>query len=77
MTDDEIDPFSPELLRSWPHLVGVDADEAKAVIEAENPDLSVQLLPPGYDIPCDLRLDRVWLRHDADTRLVTRVPWVG
>ncbi|MFJ4190513.1 serine protease inhibitor [Kitasatospora sp. NPDC089509] len=74
MTDDE---FELALQRSWPHLVGIDVDEAKAVIEAEAPDLHVGPVPLGHDVTCDVRVDRVWLWHDPDTRLVIRIPRVG
>ncbi|MBV6695608.1 serine protease inhibitor [Kitasatospora aureofaciens] len=75
MTDD--DDFDLASLRSWPHLVGVDVDEARAVIEAEDPDLHVGPVPTDHDVTCDFWPDRVWLWFDPDTRLVSQTPRVG
>ncbi|KAI5022332.1 hypothetical protein ZWY2020_059062 [Hordeum vulgare] len=44
---------------SWPEVVGLPADEAKAVILKDKPDADVILVPFGMGVQQDLRLNRV------------------
>ncbi|KAK1296245.1 hypothetical protein QJS10_CPB15g01964 [Acorus calamus] len=67
-----------DALRSWPELVGKDVKLARAMIELEDPYVHVFLVPSTSKTTLDdLRYDRVWIRYDPKTHLVTQTPYVG
>ncbi len=62
--------------RTWPDLVGKDADEAKNIILAESPYLLVQILPEHAMVTMDYNIRRIRLFCNSE-RKVTKVPGVG
>ncbi|KAM3576756.1 hypothetical protein VYU27_001351 [Nannochloropsis oceanica] len=62
--------------RSWPELVGVDAEEAKARINSDMPGLNVIVLPKNAPTTRDFRLDRVRVFIEGDNT-VARAPAQG
>ncbi|KAI5062280.1 hypothetical protein GOP47_0022819 [Adiantum capillus-veneris] len=60
----------------WPELVGLSGEEAKSKILAENPNLTVQLVPEGSFMTMDFRTDRVRIFVDAAGN-VSRAPAIG
>ncbi|KAG6515192.1 hypothetical protein ZIOFF_025577 [Zingiber officinale] len=61
---------------SWPELVGVDGEEAAAVIIAENRGVTTRIVEMGSFVIQDFRCDRVWVWVDKQGK-VARVPIVG
>ncbi|XP_027166927.1 inhibitor of trypsin and hageman factor-like [Coffea eugenioides] len=61
---------------SWPELLGVDGDYAKAVIEKENPLVTARIVPEGSSVIQDFRCDRVWVWVNKNN-IVTEVPHIG
>ncbi|PIN24699.1 hypothetical protein CDL12_02568 [Handroanthus impetiginosus] len=61
--------------QSWPELVGVCGELAKAIIEKENPWVTAVLVPPATPTR-DFRCDRVIVYVD-DKGIVTSVPRVA
>ena len=51
-------PGSDPSRRSWPELVGQPAKSARVAIEADNPDLTVVVVPPHALVTADYRPDR-------------------
>lgn len=63
--------------RSWPELIGVDAEEAKAQILKDDPNLKVIVVPPGnMAVTMDYRPDRVRI-FTAEGGKVSRAPSTG
>ncbi|KAH9566944.1 hypothetical protein CY35_03G003100 [Sphagnum magellanicum] len=62
--------------RTWPDLVGKDADEAKNIILAESPYLLVQILPEHAMVTMDYNTRRIRIFCNSE-RKVTKVPGVG
>ncbi|XP_010244180.1 PREDICTED: inhibitor of trypsin and hageman factor-like [Nelumbo nucifera] len=64
--------------QSWPELIGMEAEEAKSIIESENPNVTVVISTPDvYRIP-DLCCNIVWIYvEDLSNGIVTNVPKVG
>eukprot|EP00934_Nitzschia_sp_Nitz4_P005946 Nitzschia sp. Nitz4//scaffold18_size181773//65842//66195//NITZ4_001913-RA/size181773-processed-gene-0.14-mRNA-1//1//CDS//3329540005//5936//frame0 len=60
---------------SWPELVGMDGEEAKASIEADT-DYKVYILKQGAMVTMDYRTDRVRIFVDTDGK-VASTPRVG
>ncbi|KAI3460239.1 hypothetical protein Pfo_016902 [Paulownia fortunei] len=60
----------------WPNLLGMDAEEAKAIILKDNPVVRVVFLHKGDATTFDFCCNRVWLWIDENNR-VFRVPKVG
>jgi len=58
-------------------LIGMAGEEAKAVIEAINPSLQVQVIPEGSMVTADYRLDRVRIFVGEGGNDVTREPQRG
>lgn len=62
---------------SWPELVGVDGEAAKATVEKENTDLSqVVVIPADSMVTMDYREDRVRIFVDEEGK-VARAPSIG
>ncbi|XP_038063304.1 glu S.griseus protease inhibitor-like [Patiria miniata] len=66
----------PTRKETWPELVGQTGEEAKAVIEREDPTLEVEIVPYGYAVTADYRTDRVRIYLDAEGRVATP-PTIG
>ena len=65
------------LPRVWPHLVGKDAEEAKATVQQNNPSITaVHVLPTGSMVTQDYRHDRVRIFVNEKNEVV-RPPAVG
>lgn len=60
----------------WPELVAKTADEARAVLAAEAPGLTVQVLGPDMMATMDYRTDRIRIWLGSDQR-VARPPRIG
>mmetsp|Transcript_30910 Transcript_30910/g.67821 ORF Transcript_30910/g.67821 Transcript_30910/m.67821 type:complete len:152 (-) Transcript_30910:168-623(-) len=54
----------------WPDLVGKSGEEAKAAILADDPKLTVHVLPDGSMVTMDFRLDRVRIFVDEEGKVV-------
>ncbi|KAI8463014.1 MAG: potato inhibitor I family-domain-containing protein [Monoraphidium minutum] len=67
-------PVAAALKEAWPELVGQAAGEARAVIEAERPELTI--IPPDTAVTQEYREDRVRIYADNNNR-VMRTPKVG
>ena len=67
----------PPTVHEWPHLKGVDANEAKNFIEDHHRTLNVLLVPEGSATTKDFRPDRVRIFYDKDSNLVVTVPQIG
>ncbi len=64
--------------QEWPELVGAQANEAQRVIEEENPNVSVSVMPKGSLATTDHRCDRVRVHTESETdSTVVRAPRVG
>lgn len=63
--------------RSWPELIGYSGEEAKRIIEMENPNLNVQIMNVDIRSSRDLRNNRVRIVVDRDTNRVVSEPKVG
>jgi beta-lactam-binding protein with PASTA domain len=64
-------------MQEWPELVGTNAEQAKAKLEAET-GLHVYLVPQGSVVTTDYRADRIRIYYDPATGLVTQPrPCVG
>ena len=57
-------------------LIGMAGEDAKGVINSVNPSLQVSIIPPGWGMTADHRLDRVRIFVDEDGN-VTREPQRG
>ena len=62
--------------RSWPQLVGMDGEAAKAQLEQEYPEMRVQVVPYGSMVTMDYREDRIRIYVDEAGK-VQRAPTVG
>mmetsp|Transcript_93180 Transcript_93180/g.268188 ORF Transcript_93180/g.268188 Transcript_93180/m.268188 type:complete len:131 (-) Transcript_93180:30-422(-) len=61
---------------SWPELVGLDGQEAKAKLEEQEPDKKIFLIPEGRMVTMDYRTDRIRIFLDGDGK-VSRAPILG
>jgi Potato inhibitor I family len=61
---------------SWPEVVGLTGEAAKAAIDAKEPCLSVEVIPDGYAVTADYRVDRVRIFVNAKD-IVEIVPIIG
>ncbi|OMP01111.1 Proteinase inhibitor I13, potato inhibitor I [Corchorus olitorius] len=62
---------------SWPELVGVKGEVAKATIERENPLVTAKIVVEGvHQVPMNYQCDRVWVWVDK-AGIVVRVPIIG
>ncbi|KAH7285684.1 hypothetical protein KP509_33G040900 [Ceratopteris richardii] len=73
---DEIFQVNTGPSKSWPELVGLPGEEAKCKILAEDPNLTVVILPEGSFVTMDFRTDRVRIFVD-DKGIVTKTPHIG
>ncbi|KAG8389854.1 hypothetical protein BUALT_Bualt01G0022100 [Buddleja alternifolia] len=60
----------------WPNLLGMAAEEAKAIIVQDNPLVTVVSVPPGVGVIHNFCCNRVWLWLDEKNH-VQLVPKVG
>ncbi|KAE8037584.1 hypothetical protein FH972_010162 [Carpinus fangiana] len=60
----------------WPNLVGKKEKDAKAVIQMDNPLVTIVVLPPGKVGSNDLCCNRLYLIIDSNDN-VSYVPTVG
>ncbi|MBB4934952.1 hypothetical protein F4561_005846 [Lipingzhangella halophila] len=77
---DEDDPNGEDKLEcdtSWPKLEGTDPETAKRLIEEQEPDLNVSIVPEGTLATADFRCDRVRIPADKDSGEVIETPQVG
>ena len=63
-------------MKDWPELVGKTGEEAKEIIQQENPNLNIQVLPEGSPVTRDLRMDRVRIFVNENGQ-VTSPPRIG
>lgn len=61
---------------SWPELVGVEAEIAKATIERENNLVTAVVVYEQCGVPEDFRCNRVWVYVNCNN-VVTTVPVIG
>mmetsp|Transcript_19747 Transcript_19747/g.55801 ORF Transcript_19747/g.55801 Transcript_19747/m.55801 type:complete len:123 (+) Transcript_19747:91-459(+) len=61
---------------SWPEVVGMSGEDAKAAILADDDSLKVQVVPEGSMMTMDYRLDRVRVFVDSNGK-VTQEPRLG
>ncbi|GBF93635.1 hypothetical protein Rsub_06357 [Raphidocelis subcapitata] len=66
----------PNARAEFPDLVGLPAEEAKAKINEERPDLNVVVRAPGQPMTRDFRVDRVVLMVDEEGKVKTK-PMTG
>lgn len=68
----------PASIKPWggQSLIGMKGEEAKAIIETINPSLQVQIIPEGWFVTADHRLDRVRIFVDEEG-IVKREPRRG
>ncbi|KAK9828891.1 hypothetical protein WJX72_002640 [[Myrmecia] bisecta] len=62
---------------TFPELLGMDAADAKAQLEAEFPALRVYLVAQGSMVTMDYRYDRVRIFFDPATNKVSHEPRIG
>jgi hypothetical protein len=62
--------------KSWPELVGMDAEQAKQIIEEDEPDLDVFILSPDSYVGMEYKATRVWIRTNVDGT-VKDTPMIG
>lgn len=62
--------------RSWPDLVGKNAEEAKSVIESESPHLTVHIVSEHSLMTMDYNMHRVRIFVNRD-RTVVKPPIIG
>jgi hypothetical protein len=62
--------------KAWPELVGMDAEQAKQIIEDDEPDLDVFILSPDSYVGMEYKQNRVWIRTDSDGT-VKNTPMIG
>ena len=55
----------------WPECVGMSAEECKALIAKKAPDVSIQIIPEGFMVTMDFRLDRVRIFVNDDQEVVS------
>lgn len=65
-----------DIPQSFPALVGMNGEAAKAELESKYPSLSVQVLPQNSMVTMDFRMDRVRVFVDDDGN-VSREPRLG
>jgi hypothetical protein len=75
-TTDEKQYNNSDSTTSWPELVGMPGEDAKAYLKDLDPSLRVYLVPPGGLVTQDYREDRVWVYVDEDG-LVMATPAIG
>ena len=67
-------PAKPQ--KSWPELVGMDGEEAKAKLQELEPEKNIILVPAGSGVTRDYRPNRIRIFLDKDGK-VTRTPIIG
>ena len=71
------DTFGVAVSSEWMKLVGKTGEEAKAVVEKDNPNIRVELVPDANNcLPNNTDEDRVRIYVNAEGK-VTRVPCIG
>ncbi|GLJ50571.1 hypothetical protein SUGI_1077300 [Cryptomeria japonica] len=60
--------------RSWPELVGADAEHAKAMVKEQNPSVTPTIVPEGSFVTCDYRQHRVRIYINSETNKVVSGP---
>ncbi|KAM0937608.1 putative proteinase inhibitor I13, potato inhibitor I [Dioscorea sansibarensis] len=61
---------------SWPELLGVEGEQAVAVIEKENEHVKAIIVEEGSIVTPDFRCDRVWVWVNKEG-VVYQVPKIG
>ena len=61
---------------SFPELVGIDGEVAKARLQKKFPDFTIKTVPDGSMVTMDYRLDRIRIFVDKD-RKVSQAPSIG
>lgn len=64
-------------IRTWPELVGLDAHEAKRILESRTPHRIDLVRAPDAAAPHTVDIDRIRLIHDPNSMRVTETPRVG
>lgn len=64
-------------IRTWPELVGLDAHEAKRILESRTPHRIELVRAPDAAAPHTVDIDRIRLIHDPNSMRVTETPRVG
>jgi hypothetical protein len=67
---------NPPQRAEWPHVIGMDAEEAKQLILNDVPDSQVHIVKKSAMVTMDYRTDRVRIFIDED-RKVVRTPKIG
>ena len=67
---------TPKPKNSWPELIGIDGPEAKAKLEAMEPNKTIVLVPEGHMVTMDYRTDRIRIFLDSEGK-VSRAPIIG
>jgi len=62
--------------KEWPELVGVNGEEAKKIIQTEDPNLLVPVIPCGSCITMNYNNNRVMLFVDKNGNVVS-APRIG
>ncbi len=65
-----------ESRKSWPELVGMNGEEAKAQLQAALPGKKIMLVPQDSMVTMDYRTDRVRIFVDSEGN-VARTPTLG
>jgi hypothetical protein len=65
-----------EARKSWPELVGMNGEEAKAQLQAALPGKKIMLVPKDSMVTMDYRTDRVRIFVDSEGN-VARTPTLG
>ena len=61
---------------SWPEVVGKTGEEAKTVIETEDPGVKAEIIDENAFVTMDFRMDRVRIRVNGND-IVTQTPRIG
>jgi len=69
----------PEEGTEWPELLGKNREEAETFLRSTyGPKLEIVVVPEGFMVTMDHRLDRVRLWVDEETKIViTQIPRIG
>ncbi len=67
---------NPPQRAEWPHVLGMDGEEAKQLILNDVPDSQVHIVPQKSMVTMDHRKDRVRIFVDSNQKVV-RTPKVG
>eukprot|EP00607_Mallomonas_marina_P007601 CAMPEP_0182421124 /NCGR_PEP_ID=MMETSP1167-20130531/6351_1 /TAXON_ID=2988 /ORGANISM="Mallomonas Sp, Strain CCMP3275" /LENGTH=85 /DNA_ID=CAMNT_0024597929 /DNA_START=153 /DNA_END=410 /DNA_ORIENTATION=- len=72
----ELEKIGQAIDGRWPHVVGMDVEEAVAAIKSTHPELHVHSVPEGAMVTMDMRMDRVRVWFGADKKVVNP-PHIG